>query len=190
MRRLVPLLVGLALLAAGAPAEAQAGEVVLRRHAQLERLLTARRTASRQRTLDRLLEQAVDYDAIVQRALVVHWQDLEPAQREEVTDLLRRAIRARYQANVEALAGYDVTLTTEAPRGIGVRVTTAARRGDESRTIAYDVLNTRITDLIVDGESLVHQYRVQFDRVIRREGWSAFVARLRQNVEGSAHPTG
>lgn len=124
---------------------------------------------------------------IVRRVLVVHWESLGEGQRAEVTELLGRAIRNRYRESAEALHGWRVEVVSESERGIGRQVVTRVSRGAEERRIAYDLFREerewRVVDLIVDGESLVHQYRAQFDRLIRREGWEGFMTRSRRLVE-------
>lgn len=174
-------------LGGAAEARAQAADALLARHAELERELSRPASAARERRLLRLLDRAIDYEMIVRRVLVLHWDGLSEAQRAEVTRLLERAIRQRYRASVEALRGWEVEVVSEAERGVGRQVVTRVRRGDEVRQVAYDLYREgrewRVVDLNVDGESLVHQYRVQFDRVIRRDGWDGFLARLRQRVE-------
>jgi len=173
--------------AAPAAAAAQAADALVARHAQLDRELSRRESPARERRLVRLLDQTIDYDMIVRRVLVVHWDDLSEAQREEVSDLLTRAIRHRYRSSVEALRGWDVTVRSEAPQGVGRRVVTRAVRESETRDVGYDLYEAdgqwRVVDLRVEGDSLVHQYRVQFDRVIRHEGWDGFIERLRSRVE-------
>ncbi len=184
--RRAALIVGL-LLAPGA-VEAQAAQALLDHHARLERELARPASPARERRLVTLLDGAIDYDAIVRRVLVVHWGELSEDARREVTDLLTRAIRHRYRASVEALTGWRVEVVSDTPQGIGRRVETRATRADETRSIGYDLFAAegagfRIVDLRFDGSSLVHQYRVQFDAVIRRHGWDGFLARLRRRVE-------
>lgn len=179
-------MVALALASVPAEARAQAADDLLARHAELDRELGRPESPRRERRLVQLLDRAIDYPMIVRRVLVLHWDELTEAQRTEVSDLLTRAIRHRYRASVEALRGWDVRVTSEARRGIGRRVETEARRDEERRSIGYDLYQRedawRVVDLIVDGDSLVHQYRTQFDGVIRREGWGGFLTRLRDRV--------
>lgn len=174
-------------MSGAAGVKAQAADALLARHAELERELARPASPARERRLVRLLDRAIDYDMIVHRVLVVHWDGLSDAQRAEVTELLTRAIRHRYRASIEALHGWSVEVVSERERGVGRRVVTRARRGAEVREIAYDLFGGgrewRVVDFIIDGESLVHQYRSQFHRVIRREGWDGFLARVRSRVE-------
>lgn len=185
MRSAIVLVV---VLVGASSASAQAGEALIQHHAQLERELSRPASPLRERRLIRLLDRAIDYDMIVRRVLVVHWGDLSAAQRDDVTQLLTRAIRHRYRQNIEALAGWQVAVVSEGERGVGRQVVTRARRGPEAREIAYDLYAAqgqqwRVVDLVIEGDSLVHQYRTRFDHVIRREGWAGFMARLRATVE-------
>ena len=182
---------GLALLLSLGPlvghAHAHAGDAFIRTHARLERELA--RPASRRHTrrLARLLDRTLDYERMVHRVLVVHWDGLSTPQRRTVTELMTRAIRHRYQGSVGALDGWEVRVVSEHERGIGRRVQTQGTRGSETRSVSYDMFGSgndwRVVDIIVEGDSLVHQYRVQFDRLINRDGWDAFIVRLRERVE-------
>lgn len=183
-------LVALTVLCASAvpgAATAQAGDALMRQHAALQRLLGRTESPRRQARLTRMLDAAIDYDTITRRVLVLHWGTLEADQQGEVSELLRQAIRHRYRRSVDALRGWDVQVIEERPRGPGVRVVTRATRGAESRNIEYDMYyaggSWRVVDFIVEGESLIHQYRVQFGHVIRRNGFGGFLGRLRARVE-------
>ncbi|HJL16550.1 MAG TPA: ABC transporter substrate-binding protein [Sandaracinaceae bacterium LLY-WYZ-13_1] len=184
------LLLGLLLPASASAQEGPAARGLLTQHRRVTRLLERPASRARERRLDRALDRALDYEMITRRALVVHWEDLSAAQREEVTDLLHRAIARRYRASLEELRGWTVEVLEERPRGPGYRVVTEARHDGERRRIEYDMLRTggewRIVDVIHEGDSLIHQYRRQFDRVIRREGWDGFVRRLRADVDDDA----
>lgn len=181
------LLVMLGAMFGPTSASAQAAEALLERHAELDRELARRPSAARERRLVRLLDQTVDHAMIVHRVLVVHWGERSEEERETARDLLTRAVRHRYRASVASLHGWDVEVVSDEPRGVGRRVVTRARRGDEVRNVSYDLYldegQWRVVDLIIEGDSLVHQYRVQFDRVIRHEGWNGFIERLRRRVE-------
>lgn len=190
-RILVGALAALAL-ALATPAHAQSrrvptpGGFVLSRNEGLQAELRRPASRARSRRLRRMLEEVLDYGHITRRALVVYWDNLSVPQRREAEQLLTRAIRVRYLQNVEALAGYEVRVQSERPRGPGFRVVTEATQGRERRQIEYDLVRHgsryRIVDLIVDSDSLIHMYRQQFNRVIRREGFDGFIRRLEEVV--------
>lgn len=186
----VLLAASLSLLAVAPRAQAQASGPLLRRHAQLSRALRRPASPRRERRLVRLLDDAIDYEMIVRRVLVVHWDGMSSGQREDALQLLSAAIRHRYRSSIEALGGWTVRVESERARGVGRRVETVAVRGNETRRIGYDLFaregQWRVVDLVVDGESLVHDYRNQFDRVVRREGVDGLLRRLRDRVEEDA----
>ena len=187
--RVAVFLLALAAWTLPATAQCQASAALQARHAELDKAMTRATSNAGKKRVVRLLDDSVDYDAIIHRVLVSHWRGLSAEQRKEAGDLLRIAIRQRYKANLEALQGWHVSVVDEDQKGIGMQVRTEARRGKKTARIDYDMLETakgwRIVNFISEGNSLVHQYRTQFNRIIRREGWSGFIGRLRKHVRKS-----
>jgi phospholipid transport system substrate-binding protein len=192
-----------ALLLASAVASAQTGPAaryVKTRHDQVRQVLDrpARNDAARERQRDQvteLIRGLLDLDAMAEQALGRHWEGRSAAERTHFVALLRQLVERSYRENLEGTQSYEVRYEGEEARGDSIVVQTLARSRQNRRApeiqIDYRLRpegeSYMVEDIVTDGVSLVRNYRNQFDRIIRRDGWTALIERMEQRLaEGSA----
>lgn len=140
----------------------------------------------RRRMLEDVIATRFDYAEMSKRALAAHWTALTPAQRAEFVDLFKSFLSDRYAEKIEGYSGEQVLYLSERIEGdyAEVRTELRSRKVDipmdyrlflkEGRWYAYDI--------IVDGVSLVKNYRSQFDKIIRADSYDELVTRLRHRT--------
>ena len=148
----------------------------------------------RRRQIERLLGGLLDYDAIAGEALGTAFSKLVPERRREFiatfAALTRRTFVTRLE-NQKLRTSYD----GETIQGREARVTattcTLGAAADSSSHIEYRLERKdnewRITDVVVDGTSLVATYRRQFRKLVAREGMDGVMERMRDQL-ASATP--
>ena len=142
------------------------------------------RTADRRAALGTIANELFDFTEISRRSLARHWQPRTPAEREEFTRLFGDLLEYSYVSKIEVYSGEKVVYVGELLDGdlatVRTRIITKqgteipvdyrlARQGDQWR--AYDVL--------IEGVSLVANYRAQFNAVIQRTSYADLVKTLR-----------
>jgi len=136
-----------------------------------------------------LLEKALSFEKMTQRAIGPGWRQFSPAQREEAVRLFTTLIIRNYCDKYTL--GENPRVQYKAPREVQAgRVEIPTRvlyRGSR-----YDVLYRmedpgvwKITDIVVEGVSFVANYRAQFDAQFKRGGAGAVLAALRASVGNS-----
>lgn len=193
----------LALLAPGlSVASAQQGPAsryLEGKHEQAERVL--RRPAQSDRARERRNEQLnqligglLDYESVSRQALGDTWDERSEQERERFVSLLRQLVERSYQQNLERTLDYRVRYVSEDRRGDAVLVHTTARSRENRRapevSIDYRMKQEGdgwvVVDVITDGVSMVRNYRNQFTRIIRRDGWDGLISRMESRLaEGS-----
>jgi len=176
------------LARAQAPAEAQ--RFLEGQHAEVERLMRQPEGAARDERLSAAIGQLLDYDELARRSLSRHWDRHSAAEQREFTDLLKQLVERSYRSNLESTLGYDIRYLGAEAQGSDVLVHTSARSRTNRRRppVAIDyALHQRdgrwqVFDVWTDGVSLVENYRSQFNRIIRREGWDALLQKMRDRV--------
>jgi phospholipid transport system substrate-binding protein len=204
MRVLSLALLSALFLAAAVPAisaaqDGPAARFLKRKHDQAERLLRrapqndrdrARRTAQ----LDAILGDLLDYRAVSEQALDSTWGERSEAERAEFVTLLRQLVERSYQESLQRTLDYQIRWGDEVARGDAVLVTTTARSRRNRRapevTIEYRLKREGdrwvVVDVVTDGVSMVRNYRNQFSRILRRDGWDGLLGRMRTRLaEGS-----
>ena len=138
----------------------------------------------RRDTLREITDPLFDWSEMARRALGRHWQPRTEAERQEFVRLFHDLLERSYLSTLERYNGERVTYGAESVEGDQATIRTQVlnkegqqlpvdyrmvRRGD--RWLVYDVL--------IEGVSLVANYRAQFDQIIRTGSYEKLVEKLK-----------
>lgn len=199
MKRHAKKLVSLTLmtLALGlAPGLAEAGDTGARafiqaRQSQVTDLLKKPANSARDKQIASVLDGMLDYDKLARESLSRHWADLAEGQKKEFTDLLKQLVQRNYERNIKNIQGYSVEYLgeTNAKKAVVVKTRAASKtnRREQPIEIDYRLEQTgdewRVFDIVTEGSSLVGNYRNQFNRIIRKDGYDALIQRLQDRLD-------
>jgi phospholipid transport system substrate-binding protein len=143
-----------------------------------------RRTQIRQAVLQRF-----GFEEMAQRSMGPHWRTLTPQQRQEFvelfTDLLERSYMARiesYQAGPqgvrypkEDIDGDRAVVHTEiiSTRDLPIMV---------DYNLLYKDGDWKVYDIVIEGVSLVNNYRIQFNTIILKDSYAGLVKQMRTKL--------
>ena len=176
--------------------------------AQLEDFFRKATTALSQATdrsqaedaIRRLARPLFDISGAARRALEPEWRTRSLAEREEFTRLFGDHLLRTYISMVRGRLprGQPPTIRLGAETidaGGRVALVRTMVRGKDGADVRFDYLMTRakadwsVSDLIVDGVSLIANYRAQVAQVLRRSSYGALVARLRAGPSADGPPS-
>ena len=148
--------------------------------------LSERRTRIR-----KIADEIFAFDEMSKRALGVHWQQLPAAERERFVRLFSDLLDRAYFEKIDSYNGEKVTYLPAKVEGdqatIPTRVVTP--KGTDI-PVEYRMLRSNgrwlVYDVIIEGVSLVSNYRAQFDRIIRTASVSELLRRMESQVAGQA----
>ena len=194
----VIVLTGLAVT--GAPALAATptetlkgyGDVVLK-ILEDQNLRTPERRQDRRAAVRKVAEEVFDVSETAKRALGQHWQQRTPAEREEFTQLFADLLESTYISRIDEYGGERIRYTGEKIDGdtavVQTRVSmkTGAEAPVEARMLKRGD-KWYIYDVIIEGVSLINNYRTQFDRIIRSASYAELVKRLKERKQPIAAP--
>jgi phospholipid transport system substrate-binding protein len=147
-----------------------------------------RRAQERRRRLEETIAARFDYGEMSKRTLAAQWRSLSPQERDEFVELFKGFLSDRYAAKIEGYAGEQVQYLSERIEGEYAEVRTKLVSGKVNVPLDYRLIKKADTwhayDVIVDGISLVKNYRSQFTRIIRESSYSELVRRLRDRAIG------
>lgn len=174
----------------------KARQFLRRRHADVIAILrrpadTEKKSVERNAQLKQALGTLLDFEELSRRALDDHWHGLSAKQRKEFVSLLSQLVERSYQRNLESTMDYRVKYQPAQRLKDSLVVKTQAQslknRREPSISIDYTLVEQsagyRVFDITTDGVSLVQNYRRQFNKIIRREGWDALLDRMRKKLE-------
>ena len=155
------------------------------------------RQAERQERLHKLADQVFDWQEIARRALAVHWRERTPQEQQEFVKLFRDLVEGTYLNRLETAAQEkrDIQYVGEQLDGDRAAVkTNVVTRRNQQVPIEYRLHKVAgrwlIYDVLVEGISLVNNYRSQFNRIITSSSYQELVQKMktRQVDEPSGKP--
>lgn len=129
-------------------------------------------------------EPVFDWREMASRALAIHWQARTEVERAEFTRLFSDLIERAYVTKVERYTGEAVKFVGDRAEGSLAVVQTrlVPSKGPEV-PIDYRLIEKdgrwRVYDVVIEGVSMVANYRTQFDRVIRGSSYAELIKRLK-----------
>jgi phospholipid transport system substrate-binding protein len=142
----------------------------------------------RRHMLEEVIASHFDYTEMSKRALAAHWVPLTTSERAEFVELFKSFLSDRYAEKIESYSGEQVFYLSERTEGNYAEVRTELRSSKVAIPMDYRLHGKDGTwhayDLIVDGVSLVKNYRSQFEKIIRSSSYQELVRRLRERTVG------
>jgi phospholipid transport system substrate-binding protein len=144
-----------------------------------------RRTQIRQAVLKRF-----GFDEMAQRSLGQHWRTLTPQQRQEFvelfTDLLERSYINRienYKAGPQGVRYPKEDITGDQAV---VHTEIMVERDPQPATVDYHLLHKdgdwKVYDIVIEGVSLVNNYRTQFNTIMLKDSYAGLVKQMRTKL--------
>jgi phospholipid transport system substrate-binding protein len=142
----------------------------------------------RRHMLEEVIASHFDYAEISKRALAAHWVPLTPAERAEFVELFKGFLSDRYAEKIEGYSGQQIFYLSERIEGNYAEVRTELRSSKVELPMDYRLYVKDGTwhayDIIVDGISLVKNYRSQFEKIIYKSSYQELIRRLRERTVG------
>jgi phospholipid transport system substrate-binding protein len=188
------------LLLAGTPRLGQAGEPLDKVRQTVEDVLAIladeslkapERTDERRAKIRQTVLQRFGFEEMAQRALAQHWRKLTPEQQKEFVSLFSDLLERSYIDKIEGYGGgkENIRYTKEAIDKDGyatVRSEILSQR-DLNVEVEYRLLqrdgNWQVYDIIIEGVSLVNNYRTQFNKIILESSYDNLLKQMRLKLE-------
>lgn len=173
---------------AGAPTDAMKATIdeVLRIVRENE-LKQPNKAAERRQMLERVVEARFDYQEMSRRALGAPWNTLSDEEKQEFVGLFRTLLTNSYADKIETYSGEGVQYLNERTEKEYAEVRTKVLSGKTEIPLDYRLINKvndwRVYDVVVDGISLVNNYRGQFAKIIKSSSYADLVEQLRKKSE-------
>lgn len=142
----------------------------------------------RRHMLEEVIASHFDYTEMSKRALAANWIPLMAGERTEFVELFKSFLSDRYAEKIESYSGEQVFYLSERIQENYAEVRTELRSSKVTVPMDYRLHMRDGTwhayDLVVEGVSLVKNYRSQFEKIIRSSSYQELVRRLRERTVG------
>ncbi|MEQ1627399.1 MAG: ABC transporter substrate-binding protein [Nitrospira sp.] len=179
---------------AGPPTDSMKGTIdeVLRIIRDKE-LKQAAKAEERRSLLEKAVAERFDYQEMSRRALGAPWKQLSDKEKQEFVALFQTLLTSSYAEKVESYSGEGVQYLNE--RIIDkdfAEVRTKILSGKTEIPLDYRLINQgtdwRVYDVVVDGVSLVNNYRGQFTKILHASSYPDLVDQLRKKSDKLKSP--
>jgi phospholipid transport system substrate-binding protein len=137
-----------------------------------------------------IVEEYFDFNEMAKRSLGRHWKDITPEKQQEFIRLFKQLLFNTYVSRIEATAKpttstrYDGETVEDRFAIVKTRV---ASDNQPDFQIDYRLLlngsEWKVYDVVIEGISLVGNYRQQFNSILSKESFESLLKRLKEKVE-------
>lgn len=149
-----------------------------------DNLKKPRNEAKRRAALKSAIGRIFDYGEMAKRSLGVNWKGRSPAEQKEFVGLFATLLENSYAGKIESYHNEKILYDKETVDGeyaeVKSRVVTAKR---DEYSLDYRLMKQgnrwMVYDVVIEGVSLVSNYRSQFGKIITSQGYGGLVKKLR-----------
>lgn len=142
----------------------------------------------RRQLLKKSISVIFDYNEMAKRSMGKHWNQRSAAEKKQFADLFASLLENSYASKIESYNNEKIVYLKETQDGeyaeLKSKVVTAKR---DEFTLDYRLLNQNGTwmvyDVVIEGVSLVSNYRTQFNKIISTDGYPALLKKLQTKTD-------
>lgn len=134
-----------------------------------------------------IVKSRFDADELAQRVLALNWKSRTGQEKEQFISLFSQVLETTYINRLKSYSNEDVAFKKQIVNSDKAVVYSEIIKNDQEIPIVYRVKDTEgqwlIYDIIIEGVSLVQNYRQQFDQIIKSEGYAGLVRRMEEKIQ-------
>jgi phospholipid transport system substrate-binding protein len=146
----------------------------------------------RRKLLEKTIGQLFNFEEMAKRSLAAHWRNRSEPEHQEFATLFQTLLSKTYAGKIENYSGEKVRYLKERLKDSYAEVQTTIVSHKTEISLDYRLVlkdgKWWVYDVVVDGVSLVKNYRVQFDRIIRDSSYEKLVKTLREKSSDITAP--
>lgn len=153
----------------------------------------SKNTERRRTAVRKVADEIFDFTETARRSLARHWLQRSPAERKEFVDLFANLLERSYISKIElyngekiaylgdTIDGDQATVRTKilTKQGSEIPIDYKMQRGPGDRWLVYDVM--------IEGVSLIANYRTQFNKIIQTSSYQELVHRMKAKQSEFLH---
>jgi phospholipid transport system substrate-binding protein len=128
-----------------------------------------------------------NYEQMVMRSLGKSYKDRSDAEQKEFTSLFKKLLENSYARKIENYKDEKIKYVDEKIKGKYAMVRTQIVRKDGVVDVDYKMLKDAgqwlVYDFVIEGVSLIRNYKSQFSKIISTESYAELVRKLSKKVD-------
>ena len=141
----------------------------------------------RREKLRQVIGLRFNYKQMVMRSLAKNYMDRSDKERKEFTRLFKKLLENSYASKIENYRNETINYMGEQVKGKYALVKTQIVRKDGVIDVDYKMLKESgqwlVYDFVIEGVSLIRNYRSQFSKIISTESYATLVSKLSKKIK-------
>ncbi len=147
------------------------------------------KTKERRAEIRKTVGERFNFGEMARRSLATHWRDRTPQEQQEFINLFTDLLERSYVDKIENFSDEKILYLGEQIEGEAATVKTkVVTKKSIEIPIEYRLLQRNgkweVYDVIIEGVSLINNYRVQFNKIIRSKSYPELVRLMKVKLEG------
>lgn len=143
--------------------------------------------AQREKALREIIEKRFDFEEMARRSLARHWSRRTQEEQKAFVALYSDLLENTYIQKIERYENEKVEYADEKTDGAYAVIKTRIMGKGSAIPVDYKIQKKdgrwSVYDIIIEGVSLVNNYRSQFDQVISSQSYEELVKRLKEKTK-------
>jgi phospholipid transport system substrate-binding protein len=146
----------------------------------------------RQQRLFKLVDNRFDFELMGQLALGKFWRSVDSVERQHFLRLFAELLKNTYVRRVNSYSGEKIIFTKQVIRKNLALIYSYYNKNNDQFSINYKMKKNGngqwlVFDVVIEGVSVVKQYRKQFGQILQNESMQALIKRLDDKVKALVH---
>ncbi|HEY5674985.1 MAG TPA: ABC transporter substrate-binding protein [Malonomonas sp.] len=134
------------------------------------------------------IQQYLNMASMAQRTLGDYWNDATPAQRQYFSDLFVQVLEGTYLNRINDYSGGSVQYLQQRVKDNKAIIDTKFVSADLEIPVQYKMIyendSWQVFDVVIEGVSLIRNYRSSYGEIIRKNGYDGLFALMEEKVAG------
>lgn len=143
--------------------------------------------AEKRRGISEIIEKRFDFQEQSRLVLASHWQKINEEEKRQFISLFSKLQEYVFLNRLKDYSDEEVLFTNQKIKGNKAVVLSTVVKETEKIPIVYRMKknqdNWYVYDVIIDGVSLVKNYRQQFSAIIEKEKFAGLIVKMEEQIE-------
>lgn len=143
--------------------------------------------AVRRERIREAIGKRFNFQQMVMRSLANDWKSRTPKEQEEFQSLFKRLLENSYASKIESYSDEKINYVDEIIKGNYALVKTEIVRKDGTVNVDYKLIRNNgewmVYDFVIEGVSMIRNYRSQFAKIIRKDSYEVLVKKLSDKIQ-------
>ncbi|MEN8139664.1 MAG: ABC transporter substrate-binding protein [Thermodesulfobacteriota bacterium] len=134
-----------------------------------------------------IIDSHFDFEEMAKRCLARAWRKRSPEEKEHFVVIFKELLQNTYIDRLQTVSNEKISIEGVREKGKKAVVKTIVHHKRQDYSFIYKMISKNkqwyVYDVVIEGVSLVSNYRSQFSQVIGKDGYPALVARIEEKLE-------